>query len=135
MTRFYKVSGSGNDFLALAEPWETPSAERIRAWCRRGVSIGADGLFVLRRAESGATMDYFNADGPGGCVLFSAHEGEGEVVLDEFVGRPVPMIASLFGLSELVALCGEAELHVSKAERRAPYSDEKTTRLYVSATR
>jgi diaminopimelate epimerase len=63
MTRFYKVSGSGNDFLALAEPWETPSAELIRAWCRRGVSIGADGLFVLRRAEGGATMDYFNADG------------------------------------------------------------------------
>jgi len=67
MTRFYKVSGSGNDFLALAEPWETPSAERIRAWCRRGVSMGADGLFVLRRATgegaAGATMDYFNADG------------------------------------------------------------------------
>ena len=63
MTRFYKLSGSGNDFLALAEPWENPSAERIRAWCRRGVSIGADGLFVLRRAEAGATMDYFNADG------------------------------------------------------------------------
>jgi diaminopimelate epimerase len=67
MMRFYKLSGSGNDFLALAEPWETPSAERIRAWCRRGVSIGADGLFVLRRAggegAAGATMDYFNADG------------------------------------------------------------------------
>ncbi|HEY4573447.1 MAG TPA: diaminopimelate epimerase [Thermoanaerobaculia bacterium] len=63
MTRFYKLSGSGNDFLALAEPWDTPPPERIRAWCRRGVSLGADGLFVLRRAEGGATMDYFNADG------------------------------------------------------------------------
>ncbi|HYX23636.1 MAG TPA: diaminopimelate epimerase [Thermoanaerobaculia bacterium] len=65
-TRFYKLSGSGNDFLALAEPWETPPPERIRAWCRRGVSLGADGLFILRRApggDSGATMDYFNADG------------------------------------------------------------------------
>jgi len=66
MTRFYKLSGSGNDFLALAEPRETPPPERIRAWCRRGVSLGADGLFVLRRApggDNGATMDYFNADG------------------------------------------------------------------------
>jgi diaminopimelate epimerase len=63
MTRFYKLSGSGNDFLALAEPWETPPPERIRAWCRRGVSLGADGLFILRRAEGGAAMDYFNADG------------------------------------------------------------------------
>jgi diaminopimelate epimerase len=63
MTHFHKVSGSGNDFLALAEPFEIPQPETIRAWCRRGVSLGADGLFVLRRAEGGATMDYFNADG------------------------------------------------------------------------
>lgn len=63
MTHFYKVSGSGNDFLALAEPFQVPAAEAIRAWCQRGVSLGADGLFVLRRAGGGATMDYFNADG------------------------------------------------------------------------
>jgi diaminopimelate epimerase len=66
MTSFYKVSGSGNDFLALAEPASDPSPERIRAWCRRGISLGADGLFVLRRAhgaEGGVAMDYFNADG------------------------------------------------------------------------
>jgi diaminopimelate epimerase len=65
MTGFFKVSGGGNDFLALAEPEETPPPERIRAWCRRGVSLGADGLFVLRRTEGreGAVMDYYNADG------------------------------------------------------------------------
>ena len=67
MIRFYKVSGSGNDFLALAEPLQVPSPETIRSWCRRGVSLGADGLFILRRAGAGAavmaTMDYFNADG------------------------------------------------------------------------
>src|SRR5215213_2345877 len=63
MTHFYKVSGSGNDFLALAEPFETPAPETIRAWCRRGVSLGADGLFVLRRAGGGASMEYFNSDG------------------------------------------------------------------------
>ena len=42
-----------------------PPSETIRAWCRRGVSLGADGLFILRRggAGAGATMDYFNADG------------------------------------------------------------------------
>jgi diaminopimelate epimerase len=63
MTGFFKVSGGGNDFLALAEPSETPPPERIRAWCRRGVSLGADGLFVLRRTPEGTAMDYFNADG------------------------------------------------------------------------
>jgi diaminopimelate epimerase len=70
MTRFFKVSGSGNDFLALAEPLATPSPERIETWCRRGVSLGADGLFVLRRAEGGAAMDYYNSDGyPAGLCL------------------------------------------------------------------
>lgn len=69
MTSFFKVSGSGNDFLALAEPAEVPSPERIRAWCQRGVSLGADGLFVLRRREepeggaTGVAMEYFNSDG------------------------------------------------------------------------
>ena len=60
---FYKVSGSGNDFLALIEPQADPSAEQIAAWCRRGISLGADGLFVLRRLEHGAAMAYWNSDG------------------------------------------------------------------------
>ncbi len=69
MTGFFKVSGGGNDFLALAEPAATPPAEEIRAWCSRGVSLGADGLFVLRRvvgavgAGEAVDMDYFNSDG------------------------------------------------------------------------
>jgi diaminopimelate epimerase len=64
MSEYFKVSGSGNDFIALAEPAAEPGAEQIRAWCRRGVSLGADGLFVLRRRGQGAVaMDYFNADG------------------------------------------------------------------------
>ncbi len=69
MTGFFKLSGSGNDFLALAEtaeaaePAATPPPERIRAWCRRGLSLGADGLFLLHRTRDGVAMDYFNADG------------------------------------------------------------------------
>lgn len=62
MTAFFKVSGSGNDFLALVEE-DAPPPEAIQAWCRRGVSLGADGLFVLRRSPDGVVMDYFNSDG------------------------------------------------------------------------
>ncbi|MEO8502704.1 MAG: diaminopimelate epimerase [Acidobacteriota bacterium] len=61
--QYYKVSGSGNDFLALVEPPEVPSAGEIEAWCRRGVSIGADGLFILWQAGGDAVMQYWNADG------------------------------------------------------------------------
>ncbi len=63
MTPFYKLSGGGNDFIALVEPECRPAAETVRRWCRRGASLGADGLFLLRRRESGVAMEYFNADG------------------------------------------------------------------------
>ncbi len=63
MTAFFKLSGSGNDFLALVEPQREPTADEIRAWCARGLSLGADGLFVLRRRPAGARMVYANADG------------------------------------------------------------------------
>lgn len=72
MIPFFKLSGSGNDFLALVEPAAVPAADEVRAWCRRGVSVGADGLFTLRRSGAGApaatavstvVMAYWNADG------------------------------------------------------------------------
>lgn len=63
MTTFYKLSGGGNDFLALVEPETEPSPESIRAWCTRRVSLGADGLFTLRRRADGARMIHYNADG------------------------------------------------------------------------
>ncbi len=63
MTAYYKLSGGGNDFLGLVEPPADPTVRQIRAWCRRGLSLGADGVFVLRRQPGGARMEYFNSDG------------------------------------------------------------------------
>lgn len=67
----HRLSGAGNDFLALVEPERDPAPETVRAWCRRGLSLGADGLFVLRRrpADPGdgglprVTMIHHNPDG------------------------------------------------------------------------
>ena len=66
MSELFQLSGAGNDFLALVEPGDPPRPEQIRAWCRRGVSLGADGVFALSRDDSDESlvvMDYFNADG------------------------------------------------------------------------
>ena len=64
MTTLYRMSGAGNDFLALTEPDEDPAPERIRGWCRRGISLGADGVFVLRRRDPGrVAMTHYNPDG------------------------------------------------------------------------
>ena len=67
--RFYKMSGSGNDFVFVdgrsrsAETWSTPEA--IRRICARGTGVGADGIVVLRPSSAGATIgiDYWNSDG------------------------------------------------------------------------
>ncbi len=68
--RFYKMTGSGNDFVFLdgrehdLGAW-TP--ERIRGVCDRRQGVGSDGLVHLGAAPTGAIrMVYFNADGSRG---------------------------------------------------------------------
>jgi len=71
-TPFFLVSGAGNDFIALLDR-EAPPDETVRAWCRRGVSVGADGLFSLRReADRRYLLDYANADGARAALCLNA---------------------------------------------------------------
>lgn len=71
-TPFLLVSGAGNDFIALVEH-PAPAAGTIRAWCRRGVSVGADGLFTLHRlARERYALDYANADGARAALCLNA---------------------------------------------------------------
>ncbi len=66
--RFWKMSGSGNDFVfidARTEPaGELATPELISRLCARGTGIGADGLVQIR-ASTVATIgiDYWNSDG------------------------------------------------------------------------
>ena len=71
-SRFWKMSGSGNDFVifdsrgveAEAGSWERPEA--VRALCARGTGVGADGVVVLAepsRRGAALAMRYYNSDG------------------------------------------------------------------------
>jgi diaminopimelate epimerase len=69
--RFYKMSGSGNDFIvfdALRDDGgnvsELERPEVIRELCARGTGVGADGIVILT-PEKGADfrMTYYNSDG------------------------------------------------------------------------
>ena len=67
MHRFYKMTGSGNDFVMLDGREHTLAewpADRIARVCARQTGVGADGLVILT-PETGAKvgMRYFNADG------------------------------------------------------------------------
>ena len=66
---FHKMNGAGNDFLIFCD-WERhlpdEALPRLAATlCHRHLSIGADGLMVVRPPEAGGDyrMLFFNADG------------------------------------------------------------------------
>ena len=65
---FYKMSGSGNDFVFVDAREDPPgslaSEEVIRAVCARGTGVGADGIVFLLRPEAATIrMTYLNSDG------------------------------------------------------------------------
>ena len=69
--RFYKMSGSGNDFVffdmsdGAAGVLATP--EEIMRICARGTGVGADGMvFFERTAPDAISISYYNSDGSGG---------------------------------------------------------------------
>lgn len=66
---FWKMSGSGNDFVFLdarqgALPDAVTGPDGVRRLCARGPGIGADGVVILDPAPPGhLRIRYFNADG------------------------------------------------------------------------
>jgi diaminopimelate epimerase len=66
--RFAKMSGAGNDFVVLAgDVWNGISHDRadwVRAVCRRGLSVGADGVLVVSaEGPDRVRVRFFNPDG------------------------------------------------------------------------
>lgn len=65
---FWKMSGSGNDFIVVdnrrgAVP-AGAGADVARRLCRRGFSVGADGLILIERSrEADFAWRFYNADG------------------------------------------------------------------------
>jgi len=85
--RFYKMSGSGNDFvffdLSDGGPSGMETPEAVRRICARGTGVGADGVVFLRaRSDAAISIRYYNSDGSLGelcgnatlCATRLAHE-------------------------------------------------------------
>ncbi len=65
---FWKMSGSGNDFIVIDYRKPTPSPDEMRMFvskvCRRGLSVGADGVILIRSSSvADYGWHYYNADG------------------------------------------------------------------------
>lgn len=70
LQKFYKMQGSGNDFIVIDNRSRSISQEVMPAWarvlCPRAFSIGADGIIFLEEDASGRASTrwhFFNADG------------------------------------------------------------------------
>jgi diaminopimelate epimerase len=66
--RFYKMTGSGNDFVvfdaASGSFRDLENEEAIRSISARGTGVGADGVVFLEKAGDGdIRMRYYNSDG------------------------------------------------------------------------
>jgi diaminopimelate epimerase len=66
--RFYKMTGSGNDFVVFDATRDSVSrfeqADAIKTLSARGTGIGADGVVFLEKAGAGdIRMRYYNSDG------------------------------------------------------------------------
>lgn len=63
---FFKMTGSGNDFVVLdgrhTSPGDWPP-ERIRAICDRRMGAGADGMVILEPEDGAVRMNFYNCDG------------------------------------------------------------------------
>jgi diaminopimelate epimerase len=65
---FYKMSGSGNDFVFFDARGQSPDgldgADAVQALCARGTGVGADGVVFLEPSRTAAfRIRYLNADG------------------------------------------------------------------------
>jgi diaminopimelate epimerase len=83
---FYKMTGSGNDFVVLDGRATTPerwSPARVRALCDRRNGIGADGLVILTPGTTGTVrMSYWNSDGSHGAMCGNAALCSGRLAVD-----------------------------------------------------
>ena len=65
---FFKMTGSGNDFIFLDGRWATPAdwpPDRIRRICARGTGVGADGVVILEPGSQAGAVRFlfYNSDG------------------------------------------------------------------------
>jgi diaminopimelate epimerase len=139
---FFKMSGSGNDFIfvdARDEPaGPLMSPEVCDAICRKGTGIGADGVvFIEDSAGASVRMIYLNADGSraelcGNATLCTARlarelgiVGDSEFTIETDSGV---LKARFLGdspeidLPRLQEVRSDAQLPLSRGERRMGYA-------------
>lgn len=132
--RFTKYSGAGNDFLVVDsrhEPELGDASQHARALCRRGTSVGADGLILLSTEDidpqlgAVARMRLWNADGSWAAFSGNAARCAVRYLVDEGLGADEVRLQTDIGLvtgrvrngDSLVSLPGVARVYPQRRIR------------------
>lgn len=144
-TRFIKMSGSGNDFLFFDGREDARSkaewVELAKSLCRRGLSVGADGLVVLKPASGEVDFEwlFLNADGSEAEMCGNAGRCAGHVARKiGLVSKDVMRFRTLAGVIQ-AEITGERVVKVQltdpldlKPEVKLALRDDTVTAGYVN---
>ena len=122
-TLFYKMTGSGNDFVVLDGRATRPdrwSPARVSAICDRRNGVGADGLVILTPATPDAVrMSYWNSDGSHGAMCGNAALCSGRLAVDlEMVSAGEFCLLTDAGVVQVLS-----QAHSDQAEIKLPDVD------------
>lgn len=93
-------------------------------------------IHLLRSELPAAVAECARVLAPGAPLLVAVHGGEGHLQVEEMLGEPVPMYATLYRQSEIVQQLERSGFRVEDAITRPPYPFEHPTpRVYVTAVR
>lgn len=126
MIPFFKLTGSGNDFIfidlrggvgrSLAAP------DRIQALCARGTGVGADGVvFLAANAKADVGIHYFNRDGSLAALCGNATLCTARLAAELGIGGASGVrIATDSGIVTARVVGGVPEFNVPAIERVTP---------------
>ena len=128
---FFKMSGSGNDFVFFdarsGAPAGVDEASRIAALCARGTGVGADGIVLIEPPDAkGAAfrIRYYNADGSRAALCGNASLCSARLAV-ELGAAPAEGFAFGTDAGTLTArfVAGEPEIDLEPVHEVAPAFD------------
>lgn len=122
MIEFFKMSGSGNDFIFIDNMDQSLQVDDLASFaktlCRRQISVGADGLMVIEPSD---TVDFkwrfFNADGSEGEMCGNGGRCAARFAFHKGIAKERMSFETLAGIID-----AEVKGNIAKIRLTAPHS-------------
>lgn len=132
---FFKMSGSGNDFILIdnrnGEIRGIPIQTFTKQVCRRGLSVGADGLILIEKSDKADfKWRYLNSDGEEASFCGNGARCAARFAVLRQIAPPYLTFESVVGI-----VSAEVKKGSVKVSMMAPYGIDLTRDLYFRQRR